>query len=215
MSKSLGNFLLIKDVLRSYHPEAVRIFLLSSHYRSPIDFTDKAMDEATVGLDKVYAVMERVEEMIKAAGLDLEDASTDNIWARFCEAMDDDFNTARGLGILFDTVRHLNRILDETGPEISSQTCQELQSARQDMLRIASVLGILTDSPRDYFAKKRSMAIEKKSIDPEIVEKMVYERSAARKARDWEKADRIRNQLEAMNVILEDRADGTVWKIKE
>ncbi len=116
MSKSLGNFLMIKDILKSYHPEAVRLFLLSNHYRSPIDFTDKAMDEAGSWLDKIYATLERIKNTgirIQESGVRSQESESGEYWKRFSEAMDDDFNTAKGIGVLFDAVRNINRILDE------------------------------------------------------------------------------------------------------
>ncbi|MCP4104969.1 MAG: cysteine--tRNA ligase [Desulfobacteraceae bacterium] len=210
MSKSLGNFLMIKDVLKSYHPEVVRLFLLSNHYRSPIDFTDKAMDEAGTGLDKIYTLLERVEE-VTGALTDKSDESGD-YWNRFTEAMDDDFNTAQGIGFLFDAVRNINRTLDKKKDNISPKAMADIQSAQNDILKTGRILGILTQTPKDYFENKKTQALEKKSIEPEVIDNMVRERIEARKSKDWAKADQIRKQLEDMNIILEDRSDGTVWK---
>lgn len=211
MSKSLGNFLMIKDVIKTYHPEVVRLFLLSNHYRSPIDFTDKAMDEARSGLDKIYAFLERTEEKIGL--ISNQDVETGDCWQRFCEAMDDDFNSARGIGILFDTVRSINRLLDQYQNNLSQKIKKTIQSNQADILRIGNVLGILMEPPKVYFDKKRFQGLEQKSIDPAVIDKRVKEREEARKAKDWEKADQIREQLADMNIILEDRPDGTIWKI--
>ncbi len=211
MSKSLGNFLMIKDVIKTYHPEVVRLFLLSNHYRSPIDFTDKAMDEARSGLDKIYAFLERAEEKIGL--ISGQDVETGDCWQRFCEAMDDDFNSARGIGILFDTVRSINRLLDQHQDNLSKKIKKTIQSNQSDILRIGNILGILLEPPRVYFDKKRFQGLEQKSIDPAVIDKRVKEREEARKANDWEKADQIRKQLADMNIILEDRPDGTIWKI--
>lgn len=215
MSKSLGNFLMIKDVIKSCHPEAVRFFLLSKHYRSPVDFTDKALDEASSGLDKIYALLLRMEEKTDdslPAGEDTADYSIPDFWKLFSGAMDDDFNSARGIGILFDAVRTLNRIMDSNN-SLSSGKKAEIDRAGADILKIGGILGILAESAKTYFDKKKSREIEKKSIDPLIIDKMLQEREAARKAKDWDMADRIRKELEGMNIILEDRPEGTVWKI--
>ena len=211
MSKSLGNFLMIKDVIKTYHPEVVRLFLLSNHYRSPIDFTDKAMDEARSGLDKIYAFLERAEEKIGL--MSDQDVETGDCWQRFSEAMDDDFNSARGIGILFDTVRSTNRLLDQHRDNLSQKIKKTIQSNRSDILKIGNVLGILAEPPKVYFDKKRFQGLEQKSIDPAVIDKMVKEREEARKTKDWEKADQIRKQLDDMNIIIEDRPDGTIWKI--
>jgi cysteinyl-tRNA synthetase len=211
MSKSLGNSLMIKDVIETYHPEVVRLFLLSNHYRSPIDFTDKAMDEARSGLDKIYAFLERAEEKIGL--ISDQDVETGDCWQRFSEAMDDDFNSARGIGILFDTVRSTNRLLDQHQDNLSQKIKKTIQSNRSDILKIGNVLGILMEPPKVYFDKKRFQGLEQKSIDPDVIDKMVKEREEARKTKDWEKADQIRKQLDDMNIIIEDRPDGTIWKI--
>ena len=211
MSKSLGNFLMIKDVIKTYHPDVVRLFLLSNHYRSPIDFTDKAMDEARSGLDKIYAFLERAEEKIGL--ISDQDVETGDCWQRFSEAMDDDFNSARGIGILFDTVRSTNRLLDQHQDNLSQKIKKTIQSNRSDILKIGNVLGILMEPPKVYFDKKRFRGLEQKSIDPAVIDKMVKEREEARKTKDWEKADQIRKQLDDMNIIIEDRPDGTIWKI--
>ena len=211
MSKSLGNFLMIKDVIETYHPEVVRLFLLSNHYRSPIDFTDQAMVEARSGLDKIYAFLERAEEKIGL--ISNQDVETGDCWQRFSEAMDDDFNSARGIGILFDTVRSTNRLLDQHQDNLSQKIKKTIQSNRSDILKIGNVLGILAEPPKVYFDKKRFQGLEQKSIDPAVIDKMVKEREEARKTKDWEKADQIRKQLDDMNIIIEDRPDGTIWKI--
>jgi cysteinyl-tRNA synthetase len=211
MSKSLGNFLMIKDVLKTYHPEIVRLFLLSNHYRSPIDFTQKAMEEARMGLDKMYALLLRAGLKI---GFEQHQEIVPGDWfQQFCEAMDDDFNSARGIGIIFEAVRTINRLLDQHENNLSGQIKQTLSSGVTDVLRIGNILGILLDSPAVYFSKKQKQILEQKAVDPAMIKKMVEERNAARKAKDWEKADRIRNQLAEMDVIIEDRPEGTVWKI--
>ena len=205
MSKSLGNFLMIRDVLESYHPESVRLFLLSNHYRSPIDFSDRAMDESTTALDKIYALMERFEEISAAE-------NSGALWNSFREAMDDDFNTARGIGIVFDAVRNLNRLLDENLVPASEP---ELRSAKADLLKIGDILGILQEAPKKYFEKKKSRGLEKSAVDPETIDKLIAERLAARKSKNWARADEIRDFLAGHNIVLEDRPEGTVWKIKE
>ncbi|MDH3567534.1 MAG: cysteine--tRNA ligase [Desulfobacteraceae bacterium] len=210
MSKSLGNFLMIKDVLKSYHPEAVRLFLLSNHYRSPIDFTDKAMDESSKGLDKIYALLERVEK--KIGPIPVQDFEPGICWKHFCEAMDDDFNSARSIGIIFDAVRSLNRVLDQHENSLSSEVTQTLQSGLADIRRTGDMLGMFLENPTRYFNKKQTRVLEQKSINPDVVAEMVEKREVARKVKNWEMADQIRKDLLDMGIILEDRADGPVWK---
>jgi cysteinyl-tRNA synthetase len=211
MSKSLGNFLLIKDILKSYHPDSVRLFLLSNHYRSPIDYTDKAMEEADAGLDKIYSLIKRAEEKKDLITKGIEQKQGE-YRIRFLEAMDDDFNTAKGTGILFDAVRHINRLMDENKEIISSDIKEMISSIYRDISDIADVLGILSEKTETYFDKKKTKFLENKAIDPSLIDSMVKERFEARKAKDWNKADEIRKKLSDMDVLIEDRPDGTIWK---
>jgi len=201
MSKSLGNFMLIQDVLKAYHSEAIRLFLLSNHYRSPIDFSEKSMDEATTGLDKIYAALDRLDncEYLKNGK---SSEKTGEFWEKFCEAMNDDFNTAKGIGILFETIKYTNRLLDEN--KNNPNSVRQLLSVKKEIEKMGEILGILFENPHSYFNNKKSSAMEKTSVHSDRIEEMIREREAARKAKDWE-----------MNIILEDRPDGTVWKISK
>ncbi len=207
MSKSLGNFLLIKDILKSYHPDSVRLFLLSNHYRSPIDFTDKAMDESESALDKIYSTIKRIEEIADNLINDITDYP-ENYWKMFCEAMDDDFNTAKGIGYLFDAIRHINRLLDDPQQRVHSP----INSIYADIRKIGNVVGILSETSETYFNKKKTKFIGKKGIDSSLIDAMVKERFEARKAKDWKKADQIRVRLAGMDIIIEDRPEGSIWK---
>jgi cysteinyl-tRNA synthetase len=211
MSKSLGNFLTIRDVMAKYNPEAVRLFLLSNHYRSPVDYTDSAMDEATVRLDRIYALLDRIDN---ETGTDEKDQPEGSCWNQFCQAMDDDFNTALGMGTVFDAVRSLNSLLDNNKRPFSADTEHAILSQRADILKIGQVIGILNQSPEKYFENKKSKALERESVDPALIEEMIKKRVSARKKKDWKAADQIRKELENMNIIIEDRPKGTVWKVK-
>lgn len=212
MSKSLGNFLMIKDVLKKFHPEVVRLFLLSNHYRSPIDFTDQSLKEAEAGLDKIYALLRRVEDKMDLLPEAVSvTAGKGDTWARFTEAMDDDFNSAQAIGILFDSVRKINRLLNNY--DISPKIESIIKKGYDDILSSGNILGILTESSADYFIGKKSSKIAKGAIDSALIDKMVLERSAARKAKDWARADQIRKELMDINIVLEDKPDGTVWTV--
>ncbi len=213
MSKSLGNFLLIKDIIKIYHPESVRLFLLSNHYRSPIDFNEKAMEEASGALEKIYTFLERVGD--QPGITDQVDHASGQLRLEFCDAMNDDFNTAQGLGVLFSAVRNLNRILDEAGDRLEGRDLEQIKTGYSDVLEIGNILGIFKQSPKSYFEQKRQKGIKKEDIDPTLIERMVQERTEARKSKDWAKADKIRDELLEMKIILEDRADGTVWKYND
>jgi len=210
MSKSLGNFLLIKDVLKSYHPEVIRLFLLSSHYRSPIDFNEKIMDDSSTALDKVYALLARLEARLEKNPVL---SRSGDLWERFCEAMDDDLNTAKGIGLVFESVRTLNHLLDVSDEAFSSNLQQTLLTAWSDLQKISRTLGVFRETPEQYAADRKTLGLQKTAVDPAWIEKMIADRTAARKAREWQKADDIRKQLEAVNVIIEDRPEGTLWRM--
>lgn len=213
MSKSLGNILMIKEILKKYHPEAIRLFLLSSHYRSPVDFTDQAMVEAEAGLEKIYALFHRMDRYLGRYGSGLEKAP-DDLWASFCRAMDDDFNTARGIGLVFETARKLNRFMDDIGEKGSEQDHARLVSTRADLMRIGGVLGILTEAPSQFFEQRKADILQRKGIDVALVERLIAERDQARREKDWTRADQIRDELSAMEILIEDRPEGTTWKLK-
>jgi cysteinyl-tRNA synthetase len=223
MSKSLGNFLMIKDIVKEYHPEAVRLFLLSHHYRSPVDFTDLAIKNVAAGLDKIYALLERAEKYLGSLPAANSDYNKEIIppnkdfWELFCNAMNDDFNTALGIGVLFDAVRNINKRLDKKGQidksDISGQS--DGTQARQiiyneclNIIKMGSILGLLAESPGIYFQQKKE-----KVIGADVIEALIQDRKEARKLKDFKKADEIRDRLKEMNIEIEDRPEGTVWKV--
>ncbi len=214
MSKSLGNFLVIKDILKEYHPEVVRLFLLSNHYRSPVDFTHQAMVEAEAGLEKIYTSLQRIDEILNSSDLGVDGPDHGVLWTNFRQSMDDDFNTARGIGLAFETVRQLNRFMDDIGGKAKQQDVARLVSTRADLMRIGGVLGILTEGPTQFFEQRQARLLKRKGIDTALVESLIAERVQARQEKDWDRADRIRDELSAMDILIEDKPDGTAWKIK-
>lgn len=214
MSKSLGNFKIIREVLKSIHPEVVRLFLLSHHYRNPIDFSDKTMTEVSSGLDKLYGALERLDQSLTAMP-EAPEPHGDDTWEKFREAMDDDFNTAKGIGILFEAVRHINRLLDAEDGKNAVSAASQLAAIRVDMLKIGRILGIFLDPPHVYFQRQKERATQTADIDSARVEQLIKARETARNTKDWATADRIRAELTAMNVVLEDRPDGTLWRVEK
>jgi cysteinyl-tRNA synthetase len=210
MSKSLNNFLMIKDILASYHPETVRLFLLSSHYRSPIDFSDQNLKEAERALEKVYGLLKRMEQESGLTALD-EAMPLGAYWQAFRDAMDDDFNTARGIGHIFNLVKEANRIMD--GGAGAGDDSSALTILAADLLRMGSVLGIFQEHWKTFFDNRTASQLGEVAISTEAIERLVAERTAARKNKDWSRADEIRNELEAKGIVLEDKADGTHWKV--
>jgi cysteinyl-tRNA synthetase len=216
MSKSLGNFLTIRDALKTYHPEVLRLFLISKHYRTPLDFSKEAVSDLQAGLVRIYRTIQRLEQSIgDSPGKDLAspeshlDKPEGSFLGEFVQAMDDDLNTPGALGAIFGAVKEMNRTLDVQGGALDGGTRAQLDSSRSDLYRAAKVLGILEESPDAFFEKLSSPT---EAAIPREIEKLIEERASARKARDWARADAIRSQLTSMGVVLEDGPKGTTWR---
>ncbi|MEW5734597.1 MAG: cysteine--tRNA ligase [Thermodesulfobacteriota bacterium] len=207
MSKSLGNFFTIRQVLEKFHPEAVRLFLLSKHYRSPVDFSDAAMDEARAALDRLYTCRGRLETLF--ADQAPQAGNTEHL-AKFMEAMDDDFNTAGALGALFEAVRQANRLLDE---QAAGSATPELAGLFADTTKMGGILGLFNGKADDYFTAMKGLAAGSTGVDPARVEALIAERSKARKEKNFARADAIRKELSDMGVTIQDSPSGTTWKL--
>lgn len=213
MSKSLGNFFTIKEVLEKFDPEAVRLFLLTTHYRSPIDFSDRNLQDADRARRRVYNLLQTVDRLLAGGGEEeVDDAvaepgrEVEAMLPRFEEAMDDDFNTARALGNLFEVVRMLNGAIRDLVPEHTAALLPVLRRFRERMERISRVLGLFRESPEAVLKGEADEASRE-------IEEMIAGRLAARKNKDWAEADRIREELAARGVRLKDRPDGTTdWE---
>jgi cysteinyl-tRNA synthetase len=216
MSKSLGNFFTLRDVLGKVKPEVLRFFFASSHYRSPIDYSDQSLMEAKAGLDRLYRVKEKAESC-KAAGAvpgtlpaGEEYAPLADAARRFAEAMDDDFNTAAALGRLFEAVRTLNRLAPPEAALERGRAGQFL-AGYAVVEPLFGVLGLLGAPSAEYF---QAAGEEGRMPEAEIAARIEVRR-AARASRNFGEADRIRRELEAAGVLLEDGKGGTTWKYRE
>ncbi|THB80312.1 MAG: cysteine--tRNA ligase [Desulfobacteraceae bacterium] len=211
MSKSLGNFTMIKEVLEKYFPEVIRMFLLSKHYRSPIDYNEDSMKEVSTGLDRIYAFLERIQ----AAGIQAEGVDPGPTWQDFAEAMDDDFNSARGIAAVFETVKKGNKLMDDAaGEALNDADVRTLGQMANDIKEISGILGIFLLDPTEYFRTKKEKGMAADAIDPQQIDALIEERAQARKDKNFARADEIRDQLQAMNITLEDGPGGTTWKFE-
>ncbi|MFQ5518395.1 MAG: cysteine--tRNA ligase [Mariprofundus sp.] len=205
MSKSLNNFFTIREVTEKYHPEVLRMFMLGTHYRSPLDFSDSALDAAKAGLDRLYETARRCRTVSQESGVRGKEDSTPHLSPltphpsplppHFTSAMNDDFNTPEALASLFDSSRALNKALND-GEDATSLIGQ--------FDAMAGLLGIVQHDAENWF----------KAGDADVasIEALIIERSAAKKARDFGRADAIRDALAADGIVLEDSATGTTWK---
>jgi len=211
MSKSLGNILNIREVLETHTGEAVRLFLLSSHYRSPIDYTQESLKETEAGLERFYKTVSRMEQECPGvcstgAGLALSSDKRKPV----TEAMEDDFNTAGVVGHVFSEVTRINRLLDEAKAAGAKPDAAELAASVALFKEVSSFLGIFGSAPQEYSGRRRALA----AIDAADVERLIAERNVARASRDFKRSDEIRAELLAKGVALEDTAAGTVWSVK-
>ncbi len=211
MSKSLGNFTMIKEVLADYSPEVIRMFLLSKHYRSPIDYNENSMREVCVGLDRIYAFLDRLDK----AGIHPETASENGpLWGDIVDALNDDFNSARAMAEVFDAVKKGNKLLDDVNDAPGESDRKRLAVIYSDIRSASKILGIFMMSAPDYFAAKKDRIMADQDVDPAMIDALIAERADARKSKDFARADEIRDQLLAMKIVLEDGPQGTTWRIE-
>lgn len=192
MSKSLGNFFTVREVLKQYRPEIVRFFILSSHYRSPLNYSDEHLDEGGAALTRLYTALRNVPITPQEIAADYR--------SRFEQAMDDDFNTPVALSVLFDLARELNRMKDND-PEKAAVLAYSLKS-------LGNILGILQDDPEAFLKGGDNSG----GLGDAEIEEQIQRRLDAKKAKDWALADRIRDELKAQGIVLEDVPGGTNWR---
>ena len=197
MSKSLGNFLLVRDISKQYDLSVLRFFMLSAHYRSPLNFSPELMEAAKSGLDRIQTAMARLRDEagkgIPGAESQQERAAREAFTYRFEEAMDDDFNTADAISVIFEMVKYANTL------EPEKTTAEGWNALRQNLLKLADILGIREP--------------EETILDADI-EALIEERQAARKAKNYARADEIRKELADRGILLEDTKEGVKWKRK-
>ena len=187
MSKSLGNFAMLKDLFNSYHPEVIRYYLISSHYRSALNFDNESLGQARSALTRLY-------QALSLASSNESDIDGDSV-KEFVDSMNDDLNTPEALSTLFRLARLIN----------SSNDAQDRTKYSSTMKNLGMVLGLLNDSPDVFFQYGASLSDEE-------IEAQIKDRNDARRAKDFQKADQIRDDLEAKGILLDDSSDGTTWK---
>jgi cysteinyl-tRNA synthetase len=195
MSKSLNNFFTIRDVLAKYHPETVRFFLISSHYRSPINYSEANLIEARAGLERFYTAL---SNYVDVAPAELSQIADSSYYQSFVEAMNDDFNTRVALATMYDLVRELN----------SEKDAQRAKNLAAELKALGEILGILQLNSTEFL--QFSVADQ---ISAEAVEALIEERLQSRKDKNFARADEIRKELMEAGIVIEDAKDGTTkWR---
>jgi cysteinyl-tRNA synthetase len=221
MSKSLGNFLTIRDVLERFRPEALRLFVFSTHYQSPLNYSEDAIRDAEVGLERLYECLAEIAQLPdpgvegKGSAISKKDAEKlANLEDRFFKVMDNDFNTAQALAQIFDTVKILNKITRSLPGKPAQDDIALLRSTAEKVNELANIMGLLTEDPLKHAEALQEKRMQELGLDPEKIESMIRERVEARQNKDWAKSDTIRDELLGMGVELKDGVKGTTWKVK-
>lgn len=199
MSKSAGNFFAVRDIIEKYDPQILRFFMLSAHYRSPLNFSAELMDAAKNGYDRIVTSVSNLKYLLENATSDTMSEEEKKLaeeakgfTAKFDEAMDDDFNTADAIAAIFELVKFVNTNTD------AESSREYLSSLKEELVMLSDICGLLVE-------KKQEM------LDSDI-EALIEERQAARKAKNFQRADEIRNELLSKGIVLEDTREGVKWK---
>ena len=194
MSKSLGNFFTVREILKHYQAEEIRYFILNSHYRSPLNYDDEHLQNARAALTRFYTALRGLKRSVGPGAEAYRE--------RFNLAMDDDFNTPEALAVLFDLTREINRARQQ----------DQAQAAvlADELIHLGAALGLLQDDPERYL--RSSAAAQQGGLSDQEIEALIQQRLAARTSKNWAEADRIRDLLKAGNVLLEDGPQGTNWR---
>ncbi|HXX33518.1 MAG TPA: cysteine--tRNA ligase [Thermodesulfobacteriota bacterium] len=224
MSKSFGNILTIREILKDWHPEVLRLFFLSHHYRSPVDYSEDSFGEARKGLDRFYTTLHEIQEelerpvvsqsKIDPAILENGRRTIESFPARFEEAMDDDFNTAQALGYFYDLQTQLNGLLSFSKGRPTKEMISVLKQGLDHFSTKGWVFGLFREDPEKYLAQRKNEGLKRLNLTEQTILQSIEERNLARKAKNWKRADEIRNDLLSKGVVLEDTPSGTIWKVK-
>jgi cysteinyl-tRNA synthetase len=219
MSKSLGNFFTIRDILDKFLPETLRYFLLTMHYRSPLDFSFDALEEAEKGIKRVYSALAQVQTELAKTNWkespfpDELGAELDAVEQHWAEAMEDDLNTAGALGHVFSAIRLAGRVADDKNLRKSEGGRDLFTRIQDDMAAWSEVLGIFGREPAEFLTELRDNRAARADIDPAKVQALLDARQQARKDKDFARSDAIRDELLAMNVEVKDTPQGATWDV--
>ena len=220
MSKSLGNFKTIRDILGSYLPETLRFFLLGKHYRSPIDFTAEGMDEAEKAQHRVYSSLMEARKALERASWKKTPlpAELSAEWAAlpqaFEAALDDDLNTAQALGQIFSQVRIVNRLLEEKNLRVAESTRDLLEDFLARARDWDAQLGLFGRDPAEFLTELRAMRAARKNLDMDRVEDLLRQRREARMQKDFTRSDALRRELLDLGVSVRDTPEGQAWDLE-
>lgn len=221
MSKSLGNFLTIRDILDHYHPEVLRFFIFSTQYRNPLDFSEAAMQDAMAGLNRLYeclaavnALGDNCSDTVAPVAGNKDIRKINALEGKFQTAMNNDFNTAQAQGCLFETIKVINKIIRQLSDCPSIQDTKLLQKSGETIKKLAGIMGILQEDATEYLAARKAEMLAKTDISEAEILTYIEQRNQARDDKDWARSDEIRDSLLDKGIELKDGPDGTGWSVK-
>lgn len=222
MSKSSGNFLIIREVLDRYPAEGLRLFMFLTHYRSPLDYSTAAIEDAVAGLNRLYNALAEIALLTEtgdsnvSAVVSKKDRQTiESLTIRFEKAMDNDFNTAQALAQLFEAAKTLNRMRQALPLSPAAADLSVLQQGGATIKRLANIIGLLHQDPVKQVQERREFFLHKLDIDKAEIDQLICARNEARQQKNWTRADEIRDQLLSRQIELKDGASGTTWAVTE
>ncbi len=229
MSKSLGNFFTIREILDKTKPDVLRFFLLSSHYHKPIDFSEENLTNAKNGYLKLCYSIARLNTLLQNVNIKEENYSIDikslskgnkkfynkfNAFKNnFFDSMDDDFNSAKAIGFVFEFLSDLNKIIYNPTLQLNDALVAMLSEIQKFFIDFAKITGLFSLNPEDFINYEKEKFLKENRIDEAYINEKIALREKFRKEKQWEKADEIRDELKSLGIFLEDTVDGTTWKI--
>lgn len=217
MSKSLGNSLTIRDALKKYDYETIKYVMFSKHYGSDVDLSDNDYSLAENHLNYFYTSIKEMNKYIKdnlVKEYDVKDDIADSIIPKFVENMDEDFNTTASIANLYNIFKYANNIMKTSKDKTKEDIANILRKILKNVHEVYSVLGLFDQNPDEYITKLKNKYLKELNIDEENIKQEIEKRAKAKQNKDFEKADKIRNALEAKGIILKDSKEGTSWDFK-
>ena len=227
MSKSLGNIFPVREILKNYHPEVLRLFMIQSHYRSPVDYSESSLAEARSSLIRCYTTLQLLKNAQGKLTADTKPIVQKNsvqeekytgkfkeLADKFDAALDDDFFTAQALGHVFDMVRLTNNLIADEKNMPAFNKAENLVAAKKIFDHFGAVLGIFQNDADQFFLSDKETELRKRGLNVEDIESLIKKRQAARETKDWVRADAIRKELAGFHIVLKDSADDTSWIIE-
>ena len=200
----------------------LKLFVFSTQYRNPLEYSEQAMQDAGTGLSRLYEcvahfhTLDQNEDPSAVSVIsDKERSKLTSLEQRFCQAMDNDFNSAQAIGHLFDAAKIINKIIGKLAVSQSTDDLQLLESSVKKLVELAQIMGILTMDSQEFLAQQKQSILDGLEIDEETINQLIAKRFAARQEKNWQLSDQIRDQLLGHSIELKDGPDGTRWSVKK